>query len=414
MRARLGGLWRHPDFLKLWAGQTVSLVGSQVTLVALPLVAIFTLAAIGNLPTLLFGLAAGVWADRLRRRPLLIAADLGRATLLLGIPAGALLGRLSVEYLYGVAFLVGALSLVSSVAADAFLPSLVGRERLVEAGGKFSLSRSAAEVAGPGLAGGLVQLATAPLAIIVDAVSFLVSALFVGAIRAPEAPPPAPRAGRRFWPEVRAGLRVVLGSPLLRPLVGSTGWVTFWSSALEAVALLYLVRELGLAPALVGVIVAVSNVGLLVGALGASRIAGRLGVGAALVAALVALGLADLVTPLVGWTRLAGAAPLAAAAVLIAAQFVFGLAVVVYTTTTASLRLSGTPDALRGRMAATTRVLTGGLAPLGSLLGGVLGERLGLRDTLFLAAGGELLAAVWLLASPLRTLRDMPAPAARG
>ena len=421
VRGRLGGLWRHPDFLKLWAGHTVSLLGSQVTLLALPLVAVLTLqaspfqvgllTAIGNLPTLLFGLPTGVWVDRRRRRPLMIAADFGRAMLLLGIPAGALLGLLSMEYLYVIAFLVGSLSLVFGVASASFLPNLVGRDRLVDAGGKFSLSASAAEVAGPGLAGGLVQLATAPLAIVVDAVSFLVSALFIGAIRADEPAPAPARAGRRFWPEVRAGLRVVLGSPLLRPLVGATGWITFWSHVLEAVILLYLTRELGLAPALVGVIYAVSNVGFLVGAVGAARITDRLGVGPALVLALVATGLADLVTPLVGGTPLVDTAPLAVAALLIAAQFVFGLAVVVYNITADSLRQSSTPDELRGRMNATTRVLVQGLTPLGSLSGGLLGERIGLPATLVVAAAGEVLAALWLLRSPVRLVRQPPAVA---
>jgi MFS family permease len=416
---RPGGLWRQPDFLKLWAGHTISLLGSQVTLVALPLVAIVTLqasplqvgllAAVGSLPTLLFGLAAGVWADRLRRRPLMIAADLGRALALLAVPAGALTGRLSIEWLYAVAFLTGALGLVGGVAAAAFLPTLVGRERLVDAGGKLSLSAAAAEVAGPGLAGGLTQLLTAPVAIAVDAASFLASAACLGAIRVAEPTPEPPPEGRRFWPEARAGLLVVLGHPLLRPLVGSTGWVTFWSHVLEAVSLLYLTRELGLSPAVVGVVFAVSNVGFLVGAAGAARVVARLGVGMTLVIALVATGLADLATPLVGVTPLVGAAPLAAAAILTAAQFAFGLAVVIFTITSGGLRQACTPDPLRGRMAATTRVLVAGMTPLGSLMGGALGELIGLPATLVLAAVGELLAAAWLLASPLRALREMPA-----
>jgi MFS family permease len=419
MWSRLGGLWRQRDFLKLWAGHTVSALGSQVTLLALPLIAALTLgaspfqigllAAVGSLPTLLFGLAAGVWVDRLRRRPVMIAADLGRALALLGLPAAALLGRLGMELLYVTAFVVGSLDLVFKVAASAYLPNLVGRERLVDAGGKLSLSDSAAEVAGPGLAGGLVQILTAPLAVVVDAASFLVSALFIGAIRAPEPLPKPASDERRFWTEARAGVNVVIRHPLLRPLVGAAGWVTFWSTVLEAVALLYLTRDLGLTPAVVGVIFAVANVGFLAGALGAARIADRLGVGLALGAALVATGLADLATPLVGGSPLIDAAPLAAVAILIAAQFVFGAAVVVFNLT-AGLRQAVTPDDLRGRMAATTRVLTLGLTPLGSLAGGLLGERIGLEATLVLAAAGELLAALWLIGSPVRVLRRLPAP----
>jgi MFS family permease len=223
MRTWSAGLWRHPGFRILWTGHTVSLIGSQVTLLALPLVAVLSLratpvqmgllAAAGSLPALLVGLLVGVWVDRRRRRPLLVASDLGRGVLLLTIPAAALFGWLAIEGLYVVAFLIGSLGLVSGVAAQSFLPALVGRERLVEANSKLEVSRSAAEIAGPGLAGLLIQVVTAPLAIMVDAVSFLVSGLLIGCLRTPEPPPAPPAPGRRLRREIADGLRAVLASP---------------------------------------------------------------------------------------------------------------------------------------------------------------------------------------------------------
>lgn len=417
-------LWSHSDFVRLWAGRTVSLLGSQITLLALPLVAIITLdvspievgmlAAIGNVPTLLFGLIAGVWVDRLRRRPVMIVADLGQAVVLLCIPLVVLLDVLRIEYLYVVAFLMGSLALVFEIASGAFVPMLVGRERLIEAGGKLSLSTSAAEIAGPGLAGVLVQLLTAPFAIVVDAVTFLASALLVSTIRTPERAPGPDVERQRFWSELVDGLRFVIVDRVLLHLGGVSGWVTFWSYALEAVALLYLSREVGLSPIVLGSIFAISNVGLLIGALGAARITARLGVGPTLVAALVLTGLADLATPIVGGLELTQEAPLTVAMMLIGAQLVFGLAVVTYTVTSGALRQARTPDALRGRMTASMRVLSLGLAPLGSLVGGVLGQWIGLQPTLYLAAVGELLAAAWLLGSPVRQIREMPAPVAEG
>jgi MFS family permease len=416
------GALRRRDFRVYWLGQSVSLVGSRVTFLALPLVAVVALgatpvqvgllAAAGELPGLLFGLAAGVWADRLRRRPLLVVADLGRALLLLTVPLAWGLGVLRVEALYAVAFLAGALRLLFDVAAGAYLPGLVGPARLVDASARLSLSDSAAQLAGPGLAGGLVQLAGAPAALVADAASFAVSAAAVGLIRTPE-PPPAPMADRRpFWAELRAGLRLVLASPLLRPLVIAGAWVGFWNNVLEAVSLLYLVRVLGLPPALLGLVFTVAGAGPLLGAIGAPRVAARLGVGPALIAALAVTAAADAAAPLLGWTPLAGTAPVAVAAVLAGAQLCFGAALVLYQVTSRSVRQSCTPDALRGRVGGTTRFLAGALGPAGSVLGGLLGQAVGLQATFFLAVAGELLAVTWLLRSPVRTLRHLPPPPA--
>lgn len=417
MRPTLRGLWRHPNFLKLWAGQTISLLGSGVTLLALPAVAIYTLgatplqmgllAATGSLPGLLFGLVVGAWVDRRRRRPLLIIADLGRGLLLLAIPAMALLGVLRMGHLYAVAFLVGILSLIFEVAAQSLLPALVGREHLVEGNSKLETSRAAAEIAGPNVGGVLVQLVTAPLALLADALSFLISGLLVVLLRTTE-PDPAPRVpGRRLVGEIDEGLRWVVGHPILRPLVGATAVLTFANSVIDALFFLYLAQGLALPPALFGAALGIGGAGFLLGALAAERVAARAGIGPTLVGALALAGLGDLVLPL------AGGAPLVVGLLLVVAQFLFGLGVVAFRVTAVSLRQGLAPDRLLGRVNASARVVVQGLTPLGALLGGLLGERLGLRETLFLAAGGELLAALWLLASPIRRLREAPAPGER-
>ena len=267
MRPRFAGLWRHADFVKLWTGQTISLFGSQITFLALPLTAVLVLeaspaqmgflTAAGAIPSLLVGLFVGVWVDRYRRRPILIAADLGRAALLFAIPVAAILGMLRIEHLYVVAFLVGTLELFFDVAHRSFLPSLVKREQLVEGNSKLEMSRSIAMILGPGVAGGLVQLVTAPIAIAVDAISFLISALFLGWIRAPEPAPKPSDQRENIWRELGEGLRLVSGNRLLRAIAGCMGIVGLFNSVLEAVFVLYVTRELGIEPGLLGLVCSV-------------------------------------------------------------------------------------------------------------------------------------------------------------
>jgi MFS family permease len=412
MRRRLTGLWRHADFMKLWGSRTISLLGSGVTTLALPLTAVLTLAAtpaqmgvleaVGALPSLLLGLFAGAWADRCRRRPILIAADLGRALLLTLIPVTAALHLLRIEYLYLVAFLLSTLGLFFGVAYGPFLLSLVGRERLVEGNSRLAVSRSAAEIVGPGLAGGLVQWVTAPMAIVLDALSFLASALLLGLIRAPEAAPEPAEGRQSIWREMAEGLRLVVGHPLLRAIAGCMGTISLFNSILEAVLLLYLTRELGIEAGLVGLIYASGSVGFLVGALLPERAARRFGLGPALVGGILTAALSDLLIPL------AGGPILVTVGVLIVAGFFFGLGLTIYNVGQVSLRQAVTPDHLQGRMSATMGLLAASLVPLGGLLGGGLGETIGLRPTLLLAALGEILAVTWLLASPLRSLRAQP------
>ncbi len=414
-RVQFTGLWRHPDFLRFWAGQTISLAGDQVSALAFPLVAIGTLhaspaqmgllATAGGAPLLLVGLFAGVWADRTRRRPLLIGANLGRAAILGSIPLAAALDLLSMPYLYIVAFLTGVLGVGFNAAYGAFLPTLVARDQLVEGNSKLTMTRSVTQIAGPGLAGVIVQLLTAPAAIVLDATSFIVSAFCLGLIRTPESGAP-PRAGRRnVWREISEGLRLVARQPLLRASAGSAGTYNFFNAVLSPLALLYLSRSLALSPTSIGFILAAVGPGSLVGALLAVRTASSLGLGPAMIGGLALAGGANLAFPLVSGS------PLIIVIVLVAARFLNGLGQPLYNINQVSLRQVVTPDGLQGRMNATMQFLTSSSTPLGALLGGLLGELLGVRAALVIGAIGTLLACLWPLCSPVRRLHDLPAPA---
>lgn len=414
MRVHAPGLGRDPDFLKLWGGQAVSQLGSQITVLALPLLAVLALGAtpvqMGVLvaaetaPFLLAGLLAGVWVDRLRRRPILIAADLGRAALLLGLPLLAWSGQLRIEHLYAVGFLVGLLTVFFEVAVQAYLPSLVSREQLVDANGKLQTTRSAAQIAGPGLAGVLVQLWTAPVALVLDAASFLVSALGLWRIRAVEPEPEPVAATASVWQEAREGLRVVVASPLLRAFAGKAATGNLGFQLIMTVFVLYGTRGLGLNAAHIGLIFAAGSMGNLLGALLAERTAARIGAGPAIVggSGLAAVGL--LLLPLAqGPKELV--VPLLALGL-----FVDGLGSIVADVHMLSIQQAITPDRLQGRVNATTRFLTWGILPVGGLLGGTLGGTIGLRPTLAVGTLIYLLSMLWLLRSPVWSLRTEPEP----
>jgi MFS family permease len=414
MRLQLAGLWRHADFVRLWAGQTISSIGSSITFLALPLTAVLALnatpAQMGLLtvaqttPALLMGLFVGVWVDRHRRRRILIAANVGRAIALILIPAGAILGLLSINHLYAATFLVGALAPFSDVARMSFLPVLVGRDRLIEGNSKLAIGRSIAEIVGPGVGGWLVQLVTAPAAIAVDTILFLISALFLGRIQTPE-PAPAPSdPAQTVWREIDEGLRLVAGSRLLRPIAACIAMMSLFNSVLEVIFVLYVTRELGIEPGLLGITFASGSVGFLFGALLPGRVTRRFGLGPAIIGGLLLVGLSDLLVPMAG----ASTAIAVTTTILIVAQILFGLGFVVFNTGQVSLRQAITPDRLQGRMNGTMSFITEAVVPLGGLLGGGLGEVIGLRSTLWLAAIGEILAVLWLLLSPMRSLHSRP------
>ena len=416
--ARFSGLWRHREFGKLWAGQTISLIGSQVTSLALPLTAVLTLkasaaqmgvlGAVQFAPFLLVGLFAGVWVDRARRRPILMAADFGRALLLASIPAAALVHRLGMPQLYVAGFLAGILTVFFDVAYQSFLPALVSREALVEGNSKLGASEALARIGGPGIAGVLVQAVTAPMAILADAGSFLASVLFLGLIRTAE-PAPLPRNQRRnIWAEIGEGLRLVVGNSLLRGIAGCTATSNLFGNMAEAVYVLYVVRTLGISPGLLGLIFAVGSVGGLLGAVFAGRATLRAGLGPAIWGAILCSSAAGLLVPL------AQRPLLLAIPLLVAAQIGGGFGSTLYNINQVSLRQTITADHLLGRMNASMRFIVWGTIPAGSLIGGFLGQAIGLRPTLIVGAAGSVLSVVWLLASPVPKLRIQPAAADSG
>lgn len=408
MAFRAGSLRENHDFSRLWAGESISQFGSQITLLALPLTAIVLLqasafemgllTAAGSAPFLLIGLLAGVWVDRHRRRPILLGANLGRALLLAAIPLAALLGWLRIELLYVVAFAAGLLTVFFDVAYLAYLPALASREHLVEGNAKLEMSRSVAQIAGPGVAGGLVQVVGAPLAIVADAVSYLLAAAFVWRIRADE---PVISAKHRdgVRAELLEGLRSIVGDPVLRSIAACTGTLNLFSNAAQAVFILFLVRDLGVEPAQTGLLMMALGPGALIGALVASRVAGRFGVGRTICAApILSLVPAVLIAT-------AGGPRSVALAVLALALFLQALLGAIYNVTQVSLRQTIVPDRLQGRMNASMRFLVWGTLPIGSLVGGVLGEAVGLRPVLALDVLGVALGALAVTLSPVRRWR---------
>jgi len=390
--------------LRLWGAQTVSQMGSQVSGLAVPLVAIlslhattFQVAALGTvefLPFVVLSLPAGVWVDRLRRRPILIAADWTRALVLGSVPLAYLFGALTLAQLYVVGFLAGVGTVFFDVSYQSYLPALVDREHLVEGNTKLEFSRAASQVTGPTIAGALVTALRAPYAVAADAASYVFSAVLLMRVGRSE-PAPLPAEGRKpMRAEIATGLRYTARHPLLRPLVVQIGIGNFFLAAVSSILLVYAVRGLHLSPATIGLTFSLGNVGLVAGAAIARRMARMLGVGPTLIAGAAATGLAYL---------LFAAAPRAAAIPLLAlAQFVWSLGAVLYYVNGISLIQTITPDRLLGRVNASRRFAVWGVIPFGNLLGGALGSALGLRTAIWIGAVGASLSAIPLLLSPMR------------
>jgi MFS family permease len=406
-----GGLWRQGDFLRLWAAETVSQFGTQVSQLAIPLVAIivlhasaFEVAALGAiefLPFTLFALPAGVWVDRLPRRPILVVADLGRAVALVSIPLAYAFDVLTIWQLYVVGFVVGVFTVFFDVAYQSYLPSLVSRDQLVDGNSKLEVSRSAAQIGGPGLGGVLVSAITGPFAVLVDAVSFIWSALLVWRIRTREERPP-PETAPSMRREVMEGLRYIFGDPRWRAIALYVASSNFFSNVIFAIYLVYAVRVLELSPATIGLIFGVGNTGWLLGALVAGRVSRRLGVGHTLIAGALVAGPASLLVPLAPQSF-----PIP---FLVAAMILLAFGVVLFNVTGISLMQALTPDRILGRMNASRRWVVWGTIPLGGFTGGALGTWIGLRETLFVGSIGMSLVFLFLVLSPLREIERVPAP----
>ena len=409
------GLWRDPEFMKLWSSMTITAFGAQITNLALPLTAAVMLSAtpmqmgilvaLETLPFALVSLHAGVLIDRVRKLPIVIAANWGRALALLAIPAAAYADALTIEMLFAVGFICGVQNVVGGAAYQVLLAQMAGRERLVEANAKSSLGEMSSALIGPGLAGGLIQLLTAPFAIVLDACTFAASALMLRRIRAPQdVGHPGLRAS--VLAEIHEGLKLVWHNRTLLALAWLAGLWQILHHMQMAVLILFATRDLGLSAGAIGLTYAFGGVGCMLAAALAERLSARFGVGPVIVHGLILTAL--------GWQAfgLVSGPPGVATLALGLAMLIFDFGGVLYGINYLSLRQAITPDRLLGRMTATMRFLTVAAAPLGSLAGGALATLIGLRATLLtIGVLGVMLAAAAVVWSPVRRHRKLPAVA---
>ena len=408
-------LWRHPDFMKLWTGQTVSELGSVVTRTALPFTAVITLhanalqvgilVASASTAVLLVGLFAGALVDRSRRRPLMIGADAIRAALVLSIPATAFTGTLSIEQLYAVAFLEAALGSVFDIAYRTYLPSLLPEGRLLEGNAKIGMTGAIAEIGGPGVAGALVQLITAPMAMLVDGISYVFSAISIGAIRMPErivARVDRPIGLRR---ELADGIGAVARDPVLRSLALAAVVGRLFGNFFASLYTLYALDELGLSPLLLGIVISAGGIGSLAAAGVVGPLTRRFGIGPTLVWSSVAAA------PLGLLTALAGGPPLVAASFLFIPQLVGDGLDSVASINETTVRQLVTPPRLLGRVNGTMHVLREGIAPIGAIAGALVADHFGIRLAVWVAVLGSMPSVAFLVLSPLRSMRAVRAAA---
>lgn len=405
-------LFHEPDFMKFWVGQSISVFGSQFSGLAIPIAAKVILDAkpiefgilgsLGTLAFLLFSLLVGVYVDRHRRRVIMIYADVGRAFLLALIPIGAFLGFLSMNLFYLVAFLTGVLTVFFEISYQSYIPSLVERSQLVEANGKLEATRAISSGSGPFLAGVVIQFVSAPLAVFGDTLGYLSSAGFLSWIRKAEVK--LEKTSRSTAQDIREGLKVVLGDRRLWQIAACTSTANLFAGGIFAIAIPYFIDEFGLSSIQIGLLFSVGAIGSVVGALVASRVAGRIGVGPSIILNAFLFGL-----PSIGIYLATGQLAFVPIAISL---FVTGFAAVAYNVNQVSYRQALVPRALLGRMNATMRFIVTGSIPIGSLLGGLLGQIFGYRGAIGFCVLGVSVAFLWVLFSPIRSVREIPSPEA--
>lgn len=400
-------LFRRRDFRLLWSAYAVSAVGSEVTVLAIPLAAAVLLGAsplqmglltaAGTAPYVGFALLAGAWIDRLpRRRPLLVAADVVAATALLTVPIAYLAGALSVGHLVAVELVVGFARVTFRPAFQAHLPDVVRREELTAATGHLRAAESGAMLGGPGLGGALVQALSAPVAVVVDALSFLASALLVGRVQAPERVDDAPAARRRLRVEVAEGLGHMWRDRRMRAIAGAAANVNFFGLMIMALLVVYLTRERDFTPLMVAGVTVAGGIGALVGALLAPHVAARIGRGRTFLLATSVFSVGMFAFPAASGPRWL------ALAVLLGNEAAVGVAIMLFDVTTSAFVLSAVPRALHGRVNSSLSTVTQGVKPLGALAGGALATAIGMRPALWVAAVGATTTVLWVWCSPFR------------
>ena len=409
----LGGrLWHHPDFMKLWASQSISRLGTVVTTLALPTIAIQQLdagpveigilAALQALPFPILGIPSGVLADRLPRRPIMVVSDLGRLVALGSVPLAYLGPGLTLTHLYLVALVIGIFAPFSAVASQAYLRGLLDRADLTGGNARLEVSSSTANVAGRALAGALIFGFQAPIAIAVDAVSYLASALLILAIRRPEPARSLPRreGGGSFLHDAWDGLTATFGDGTIRLIAASSATVNLGLSIIQTVYLLYAYEVLGLNAAEVGLVLAAGGAGSVVGALSIYPVSRRIGEGPAMASAVLVGFASFLLLPLARIEAVASAGLVVP--LLGLAGFVVGVCLPIYFVNTITVRQATVPDHLQGRVVATIRTVVIACTPVGAMVGGVLGQAVGIVATLLIGAGVGALALGWIAAGPVR------------
>jgi MFS family permease len=405
---------RQRNFVLIWLGQTTSLFGTQLTAVAVPITAVVVLkatametgilGALDTFPFLLFGMVAGVLLDRRKRRPILIWANIIQAVALSSVPIAYLMGKLTIVQLFLAVFAVGAMAVFFDLGYQAYLPSLVGREVLLKANARLQISESLADVASPGIAGALISALGGPFVIALDVISYVISSLTISALPS-DAPPTRTEPLQQSikpsaWASMREGLSVVRQNVILRWCTAAAVVTNLCVSALMAVFFLFLIRDAGMGPTQIGLIVSAGGLGAVAGGLALNRLTRLFGVGPMLIRAAAMPGFGYLILAAVH-----GRSAWAVAAAAIA-DFIGLFSLPVFNVTVITFRQMVTPDHLLGRVNATVRTCAWGGVSLGSLLGGVLGSTLGLRETILVGALGVFIVPILLFLSPIRSIRE--------
>lgn len=406
------GLWGHADFLNVWSAETISQFGAQISTFAVPLIAAITLdatplemgvlAAAGPAPRMAIGFVAGAWADRLPRRPIMIATDLGRMITSALIPFAAITGNLSFEILLIAAVLTGLQGVFFDAAWVALLPNMVGRKQLTDAMSKLMGSQSLAQVIGPALGGLIVGWIGGPSAMWITVATFALSAWFLMRMRMPETPPDRSTSATTMWMEVREGLVELWREPVTRALMNSAIVLQFGGWIFLSVYVLFMTNDLGLSSQGIGLVYASGGIGALVGTIVAPRIASKYGVGRSILIGAIGFGISNLPVPLAFYWK-----ELALPAVVLSETGAWFF-LMIYNVNRSALRQAITPDKLRGRIGAGSMTMVSASVMLGSLTGGVIGDIWGVHEALYVGIVIMALAAIWVWRSPVPGIVEMP------
>jgi MFS family permease len=402
---------KNKNFQLLWYGQTISLFGSQISMIAIPLTAVTILnatsfqmgilQALHSLPFFLFSLFVGVWIDRTKRKPFLLYANVISAALLLTIPLLYFFDILSIYHLYVIIFLTATAGMIFELAYLSYIPSVVTTNHLAAANSKLEASRSISSIAGPSLAGGLIAILTAPFAMIIDAISFLISSILIHFVKSDEQMNPT--NNKNIFKAIKEGLAIILKEPIFKSITFSTAILNFCGSAFGAVYILYVVNFLGISSFSLGLILGLGSAGALLGSFITNKFIQSLGIGRTLMISCIFIVFGSIIVPLIP----AQVNPYTKLILLCFGQLLSSIGSTVYFITQVTLRQTITPNHLLGRVNASNRFISRGFMPIGAFIGGILGSWISIKLTLLIFGFGFILSAIILLLSPVAKLKEM-------